>query len=105
MAAAPSEDDIALARELLEARQSGASKSSLERRIWNDGSSHGRRFDRFMHDTLGLDTTTRSKQSELIEELQRQVRSLGAHPAGVPEVDWLVQLQQARASCLEALRI
>lgn len=105
MAAAPSKDDVALARELLEARQKGESKSSLERRTWNDGSSHGRRFDRFMHDTLGVDTTRRSKQSELIEELQRQVRSLGAHPAGVPEIDWLVQLQQARAACLEALRI
>ena len=105
MAAAPSEDDIALARELVEAWQNGASKGSLERRVWKDGSSHGRHFDRFIHDTLGLETTKRSKQSELIVELQRQVRSLGAHPAGVPEIDWLVQLQQARAACLEALRI
>lgn len=105
MAAAPSEDDISLAHELLNARRKGESKSSIERRTWDDGSSHGRRFDRFMHDTLGLDTTRRSKQSELIDELQRQVRSLGAHPAGTPEIDWLIQLQQARAACLEALRI
>ena len=105
MDAAPSDDDIALARKLLEARQSGESKSSLERRTWNDGSSHGRRFDRFIHDTLGLETTRRSKQSELIDKLQQQVRSLGGHPVGAPEVDWHVQLQHARASCLEALRI
>ena len=105
MASAPDEDDIALARELLKARQDGESKSSIERRVWNDGSSHGRRFDRFMHDNLGLDTTNRSKQSEHIDDLHKQIRSLGAHPVGTPEIDWQTHLQQARASCLEALRV
>ncbi len=105
MASTPSEDDIALAHEIYEAWQNGESKGALERRIWNDGSSHGRHFDRFIRDTIGLKTTNRSKQSLLIEELQRQVRSLGAQPAGAPEVEWHIQLQQARASCLEALRI
>ena len=92
MATVPSEDDIALARELFEAWQNGESKGSLERRIWNVGSLHGRHFDRFIHDTLGLETTRRSKQSELIDELQRQIRSLRAHPVGTPEVDWQLQL-------------
>lgn len=39
------------------------------------------------------------------DNLYKQIRSLGAHPVGTPEVDWQVQLQQARASCLEALRV
>ena len=105
MATAPNEDDVALAHEIYEAWQNGESKGALERRIWNDGSSHGRHFDRFIRDTIGLETTKRSKQSVLIEALQRQVRSLGAQPVGAREVDWHIQLQQARASCLEALRI
>lgn len=105
MASMPTGDDLALAHEIYEAWQNGESKGALERRVWNDGSSHGRHFDRFIRDTIGLETTKRSKQSVLIEELQKQVRSLGAQPVGAPEVDWHIQLQQARASCLEALRI
>ncbi len=103
----PSDADIELARELLALWDNGdgISKSQLERETWDDGSSHGRRFDRFIRSTLGVETSRRSRQTDRIAELETQILSLGALPAGAIEVDWQVQLQQARASCLEALRI
>ena len=103
----PSDADIELARELLALWDDGdgISKSQLERQTWDDGSSHGRRFDRFIRSTLGVETSRRSRQTDRIAELETQILSLGALPAGATEVDWQVQLQQARASCLEALRI
>jgi hypothetical protein len=53
--AEPSDDDIELANELLAAWNNGegVSKSELERKHWKEGSSHGRRFDRFLRQTLG----------------------------------------------------
>ena len=103
----PSDADIELARELLVLWDDGdgISKSQLERQTWDDGSSHGRRFDRFIRSTLGVETSRRSRQTDRIAELEAQILSLGALPVGAVEVDWQVQLQQARASCLEALRI
>ena len=107
MATASSDDDIALARELFEAWDSGngVSKSELERRTWGDGSSHGRRFDRFVRTLLGAETSRPSKQSDRIADLEAQIRSLGAQPVGAAEAEWQVHLQQARASCMEALRV
>lgn len=60
--AEPSEDDIELAHELLAAWSDGqgTSKSELERKYWNDGSSHGRCFDRFIRQALGLDQLCRT---------------------------------------------
>lgn len=56
------EDDVELANRLLaewdEGR--GTSKSDIERREWGDGGAHGRRFDRFIRQTLGVATTKRS---------------------------------------------
>ena len=103
----PSDADIELARELLAKWDSGngVSKSQLERQTWDDGSSHGRRFDRFIRSTLGVETSRRSRQTDRIAHLETQVLSLGALPVGAASVEWQVQLQQARASCLEALRI
>jgi hypothetical protein len=73
------DDEIELAEWLLsewdEAR--GQATSQLERRVWNDGASHGRRFDRFIRQVLGVETTRPSKQSDRIAELENQVRSLG----------------------------
>ncbi|MCY3662495.1 MAG: hypothetical protein OXH28_06675 [bacterium] len=107
MPESPSEADVELARELLALWNDGdgVSKSQLERRTWGDGSSHGRRFDRFIRTALGVETSRPSRQTDHIADLKTQVLSLGALPVGVAEVDWQVQLQQARASCLEALRI
>lgn len=103
----PAEDDIELAHKLLDLWDSGKgiSKSELERRTWDDGSSHGRRFDRFIRRTLHIETTGRARQTDLIEELRTQVRSLGAQPVRTTSAEWETQLQQARASCLEALRV
>ena len=107
MADAPASDDVQLARELLaewdEGR--GASKKRLELRTWGDSTSNGRHFDRFIRTNLGIETSRPSKQTSRIEELEGQIRSLGAQPVGSPAVEWQSSLQQARASCLEALRV
>ena len=107
MSQIPSDADVELAQELLAQwdNGNGVSKSQLERETWDDGSSHGRRFDRFIRGTLGVETSRRSRQTDRIADLETQILSLGAHPVGAKEVDWQVQLQHARASCLEALRI
>ncbi|MCY4037556.1 MAG: hypothetical protein OXF64_08915 [bacterium] len=103
----PSDAEVELARELFERwdNGNGVSKSQLERETWEDGSSHGRRFDRFIRATLGLETSQPSRQTDRIADLETQIVSLGAHPVGAKEVEWQAQLQQARSSCLEALRI
>lgn len=104
---APSESEVMLANELYKRwdNGNGVSKSQLERETWEDGSSHGRRFDRFIQATLGVETSRQSRQTDRIADLETQVVSLGAHPVGAKEVEWQAQLQQARASCLDALRI
>lgn len=100
-------DDVELAEWLLaewdEGR--GTPKSQLERQVWNDGASHGRRFDRFVRQVLGVETTRPSKQSDRIADLENQVRSLGGRPRGVAPEVWEEQLQHARAAALSALRI
>jgi hypothetical protein len=102
----PHEDDVELAHALLAEWNDGegASKSELERRVWNDGSSHGRRFDRFIRENLGVPTTKRSKQTDRIADLERQVRGLGRAPVGSEPTLWEIQLQHARNSCVAALR-
>ena len=101
------EDDVELAEWLLaewdEGR--GRGKSQLERQVWNDGASHGRRFDRFLRQVLGVETTRPSKQSDRIADLENQVRSHGGRPRGVAPAAWEEQLQHARAAALSALRV
>lgn len=105
--AEPSEDDIELANELLAVWNNGdgISKSELERKHWNDGSSHGRRFDRFIRQILGVETTRKSKQTDRIADLEHQVRGLGRSPSGVEPPEWEVQLLHARDACLSGLRV
>ena len=104
--AEPTAEDIELAERLLaewdEGR--GTSKSQLELREWNDGTSHGRRFDRFIRKTLGVPTTKRSKQSDRIEDLEGQLRRLGLLPIGARVEGWEPQLQHARNAALAALK-
>lgn len=101
------EDDVALAARLLaewdEGR--GTSKSQLEIKTWNDATSHGRRFDRFIRKTLGVATNRPSKQTDRIAELERQIRGLGRVPIGYRPEAWELELQHARESCLAALRV
>jgi hypothetical protein len=87
-------DAIELANELLAAWNNGegVSKSELERKHWNDGSSHGRRFDRFIRQTLGIETARKSKQTDRIADLEAQVRGLGRSPVGVEPPEWELQL-------------
>lgn len=103
----PSDDDLALAQELLAKWDygRGTSKSQLEIKTWNDATSHGRRFDRFISNTLGVSTTRPSRQTDRIAQLEQQIRSLGQHPVGHEPTAWEFQLDHARASCLEALRV
>lgn len=82
----------------------GESKSELEREVWDDGSSHGRRFDRFIFRTLGVNTKKSAKSTTQIEQLERQVRSLGGHPLTRDPSEWELQLAHSRRSMLAALR-
>jgi hypothetical protein len=103
----PAEDDVALAQTLLaewdEGR--GTSKSEIERRVWSDGGAHGRRFDRFIRQNLGVSTNHPSKQSSRIEVLEGQLRRLGVVPDGAVADDWESQLQHGRNAALSALRV
>lgn len=103
----PVENDEALARRLYAEwdHGRGTSKSAIERRTWNDGRSHGRRFDRFILKHLGINTATQSKQTGRIKALESQVRSLGRHPVGTEPSDLERQLIQSREACLAALRV
>jgi hypothetical protein len=102
----PNEADEALARELLaewdEGR--GTSKSEIERRVWSDGGAHGRRFDRFIRQVLGIATNKPSKQTDRISELESQLRRLGVAPIGSELDEWEQQLQHGRHAALAALR-
>lgn len=101
------EDDVELATRLLaewdEGR--GTSKSEIERREWGDGGAHGRRFDRFIRQTLGVATTKRSRQTDRIADLQGQLRRLGATPDGQQLEEWEEQLDHARQAALGAVRV
>lgn len=103
----PTQEDIELAHELLAAWDDGRgiSKSELERKHWNDGSSHGRHFDRFIRQTIGIETARKSKQTDRIADLEAQVRGLGRSPAGAEPSPWEVQLLHARDACLSGLRV
>lgn len=103
----PVENDVSLARRLYAEwdHGRGTSKSALERRTWNDGRSHGRRFDRFILAHLGINTAKQSKQTGRIKNLESQVRSLGRHPVGTEPSEEERQLIQSREACLSALRV
>lgn len=102
----PSQDDLALAEQLYaewdEGR--GTSKSEMERRVWGDGGAHGRRFDRFIRQTLGVATNRPSKQTDRIELLEGQLRRLGVAPHGKEFEEWELQLHHGRHAALAALR-
>lgn len=97
-------DENVLAQRLYAEWQAGKPKSRIERETWNDGRSHGHRFDRFISQTLGLPTVKRSKMSDRVSDLEEQIRSLGHVPVGAKEKPWERQLIHARESCLAALR-
>lgn len=65
----------------------GLTKAAIETREWGDKHSHGRRFDRFIRTTLGIDTST------------KRVTTTPKRSA------WEVSLQESRGAMLQALRI
>lgn len=99
--------DVELARQLLAEwdQGKGTSKSQIEIRVWDDATSHGRRFDRFIRRTLGEATSRPSRQTDRIAELEAQVRTLGRNPVGANLDAWEPALQHARSACLAGLRI
>jgi hypothetical protein len=103
----PSEHDVALAQQLLAEwdQGHGSSKSEIERRVWNDGGAHGRRFDRFIRQTLGVATNRTSKQTGRIDLLEAQLRRLGTSPDGAEVEEWEAQLQHGRNAAMAALRV
>lgn len=101
------EDDVELAQALLEEWDEGRGtpKSAIERRVWGDGGAHGRRFDRFIRQTLGVSTTKPSRQTDRIQALEAQLRRLGVPPAGTELEQWEEQLHHGRGAALAALRV
>jgi hypothetical protein len=101
------EADVVLATRLWEEWNEGrgTSKSQIEIREWDDPTSHGRRFDRFIRRTLGESTSRPSKQTDRIERLEQQIRRLGGSPVGAHIEPWEPAAQHARSACLAALRI
>jgi len=83
----------------------GTSKSQIEIRVWGDATAHGRRFDRFIRQTVGESTRRPSPQTDRIAELEAQVRTLGRNPVGAELEVWEPALQHARSACLAGLRI
>lgn len=83
----------------------GTSKSEIERREWGDGGAHGRRFDRFIRQTLGVATTKRSRQTDRIADLEAQLRRAGIVPEGRELEEWEHQLDHGRQSMLAALQV
>jgi hypothetical protein len=80
----------------------GTSKKDIEIREWNDSTSHGRRFDRFIQATLGVNTSpARMRPPSHVEQLEAQVRSLGGVPVGAPA--WEHDLQAARQLLFDAV--
>ena len=100
------EDDVDRATRLLAEwdEGSGTSKSEIERREWGDGGAHGRRFDRFIRQTLGVATTKPSRQTDRIGDLEAQLRRLGYTPDGRVLDEWEQQLDHGRHAALGALR-
>ncbi len=103
----PADDEVELAERLLRDWDEGRGepKSQLEIRTWGDATAHGRHFDRFVRRVLGVSTNRPSRQSQRIAGLESQVRGLGGIPVGGETKPWEVPLQQARQSCLAALRV
>ncbi len=101
------DDQVELAEALLAEWDGGrgTSKSAIERRVWDDGGAHGRRFDRFIRRKLGVSTSKSSKQTDRIDALESQIRRLGASPIGVELEEWEKQLQHGRGAALAALRV
>jgi hypothetical protein len=99
--------DVEVARELFAEwdQGRGTSKSQIEIRVWGDATSHGRRFDRFIRQTLGESTSRPSRQTDRIAELEAQVRTLGRNPVGAELEVWESTLQHARSACIAGLRI
>lgn len=99
-----SSEELELAERLYREWTSGStSKSQIEIREWDDATAHGRRFDRFIHKHLGHKTSHKSKQTERIAELERQLRGRGWLSDAAS--DWECQLQHGRQAALQALRV
>jgi hypothetical protein len=99
--------EVVLARQLLaESNQGrGISKSQIEIRVWNDATSHGRLFDRFIRRALGEATNRPSRQADRIAQLNAQIRTPGRTPVGANVGVREPALQRAPSACLAGLRI
>lgn len=99
------EEEGKLANEMLERFQAGESKSTLEIEYWNDGTSHGKRFTSFVRKHLGVETESRSRQTQELERLRNLLRRSGISPSQAGDLtveDRLVA--KAREAALAAIR-
>ena len=97
--------DKLLAEELLARFKAGDSKSALEIEYWDDGTSHGKRFTSFVRKHLGVETESKSRQSQELERLQNLLRRSGVSPT--PAGDLSVEdrlVAKAREAALAAVR-
>lgn len=76
------DDDIELATRLLAEwdKRRGTSKGEIEWRERGDGGAHGRRFDRFIRQTLGVAIIKPSRQTDRTADLEAQLRRLSTVP-------------------------
>lgn len=70
--------DLVTLRRMYERWQEGATKSELERTYLHAPQSHGKLFTALVREHLGIETERRSKQSDRVEELEREVQRLRA---------------------------
>jgi len=82
--------DVVLARQLFAEwdEGQGTSTSQIEIQVWGDATAHGRRFDRFIRQTLGASTRRWCRQRDRIAELEAQVCLLGRNPVGAELEVW-----------------
>lgn len=99
------EQDRALAQEMLDRFQAGESKSTLEIEYWNDGTSHGKRFTSFVRKHLGVETESRSRQTQELERLRNLLRRSGISPSQAGDLTVENRLvAKAREAALAAIR-
>jgi Protein of unknown function (DUF3644) len=100
------EENRQLARELYDRWTAGEKKSPLEVEYFGKPASHGKYFSGFIKKWLGLQTETRSAQSEHVAKLEAMLRAHGISPTDAGDLaEEYRLLAKSRESALAAIRI
>lgn len=100
------EECVELATELYRRWSAGEKKSPLEVEYFDNATSHGKFFTAFIRKWLGLETETKSSQTEHVERLEALLRVHGISPTDAGDLAEEYRLvAKARESALAALRV